>query len=262
MPYIIIIIDEMADLMLTTGVDVESKIVRLTQMSRAVGIHLILATQRPSVNVITGLIKANVPSRMSFAVATAIDSRVIIDQSGAETLIGKGDMLFKSPEYPRPIRIQDAWTDTKDIEAVVDFIKDQTEEVHYFDDIVKPRKEESAGNDENAQGGDFSDDSMFEDALAVVVNAQKASASLLQRKLRIGYNRAARLVDELEDAGAIGPADGSNARKVLVLSVDQIMGKHRGVDATDILDADIIDDGTFATKNENANGIEDLIEDE
>jgi S-DNA-T family DNA segregation ATPase FtsK/SpoIIIE len=237
MPYIVIIIDEMADLMLTTGVDVESKIVRLTQMSRAVGIHLILATQRPSVNVITGLIKANVPSRMSFAVATAIDSRVIIDQSGAESLIGKGDMLFKSPEYPRPIRIQDAWTDTKDIENVVTFVKDQTEEVHYFEDITKPKKEVNA-EEVAGEGGDFSDDSLFEDALAIVINTQKASASFLQRKFRIGYNRAARLMDELEEAGAIGPADGSNARKVLVSSVEQVLGN----------------------KTDNANDIEDLIE--
>lgn len=221
MPYIVIIIDEMADLMLSTGVDVESKIVRLAQMSRAVGIHLILATQRPSVDVITGLIKANVPGRMSFSVATAIDSRVVIDQTGSETLIGKGDMLFKSPEFPRPIRIQGAWTDNKDIENVIDFIKEQTEEVYYFDDVTKPKieegKEPANGND------DFSDDSMFEDALQVVINAQKASASLLQRKLRIGYNRAARLIDELEEAGAIGPQDGSTPRKVLVSSVDQII---------------------------------------
>lgn len=221
MPYIVIIIDEMADLMLSTGVDVESKIVRLAQMSRAVGIHLILATQRPSVDVITGLIKANVPGRMSFSVATAIDSRVVIDQTGSETLIGKGDMLFKSPEFPRPIRIQGAWTDNKDIENVIDFIKEQTEEVYYFDDVTKPKVEE--GKESASSNDDFSDDSMFEDALQVVINAQKASASLLQRKLRIGYNRAARLIDELEEAGAIGPQDGSTPRKVLVSSVDQII---------------------------------------
>ena len=207
--------------MLSTGVDVESKIVRLAQMSRAVGIHLILATQRPSVDVITGLIKANVPGRMSFSVATAIDSRVVIDQTGSETLIGKGDMLFKSPEFPRPIRIQGAWTDNKDIENVIDFIKEQTEEVYYFDDVTKPKVEE--GKESASSNDDFSDDSMFEDALQVVINAQKASASLLQRKLRIGYNRAARLIDELEEAGAIGPQDGSTPRKVLVSSVDQII---------------------------------------
>jgi len=221
MPYIVIVIDEMADLMLSTGVDVESKIVRLTQMSRAVGIHLILATQRPSVDVITGLIKANVPARVAFSVATSIDSRVVIDQPGAETLIGKGDLLFKSPEYPRPIRVQGALTDIKDIEQVVDSIKEQTEEVHYFDEVTKPREEEKKGGSDE---GDFSDDELFEDALNVIVNAQKASASLLQRRLRIGYNRAARLIDELQEAGAIGPADGSNPRKVLITSPSQLLG--------------------------------------
>lgn len=222
MPYIVIIIDEMADLMLTTGVDVESKIVRLTQMSRAVGIHLILATQRPSVDVITGLIKANVPGRVSFSVSTSIDSRVVIDQTGAETLIGKGDMLFKSPEYQRPIRVQGAWTDTKDIENVVDFIKNQAKEVHYFDEVTQPKPEE--GKKGETANDDFSQDQLFEDALNVVINAQKASASLLQRKLRIGYNRAARLVDELQESGAIGPQEGSNPRKVLVSSASQILG--------------------------------------
>lgn len=222
MPYIVIVIDEMADLMLTTGVDVESKIVRLTQMSRAVGIHLILATQRPSVDVITGLIKANVPGRVSFSVSTSIDSRVVIDQTGAETLIGKGDMLFKSPEYQRPIRVQGAWTDTKDIENVIGFIKQQATEVHYYDEITQPKPEEGKGGDK--EGDDFSQDQLFEDALNIVINAQKASASLLQRKLRIGYNRAARLVDELQEAGAIGPQEGSNPRKVLVASASQILG--------------------------------------
>lgn len=218
LPYIVIVIDEMADLMLTTGIDVESKIVRLTQMSRAVGIHLILATQRPSVDVITGLIKANVPGRVAFSVATAIDSRVIIDQTGAETLIGKGDMLFKSPEYPRPIRVQGSLTETKDIENIVDYVKDQTQEVKYFDEVTRPRQEESKSSSED---GEYSSDTMFNDALEVVVNAQKASASLLQRKLRIGYNRAARLMDELEEAGVVGPADGSNARRVLLTNTQQ-----------------------------------------
>lgn len=217
MPYIVLIIDEMADLMLSTGVDVESKIVRLTQMARAVGIHLILATQRPSVDVITGLIKANVPGRIAFSVSTAIDSRVIIDQSGAETLIGKGDMLFKSPETGRPIRLQGAWTDTIDTEKVVSFIKDQAQDVEYSEDVTKPRTEGSTIN------GELSEDSLFQDALEAVINAQKASSSMLQRKFRIGYNRAARLIDELEAAGAIGPQEGSSSRKVLVKSADQIL---------------------------------------
>ena len=218
MPYIIIVIDEMADLMLSTGVDVESKIVRLAQMSRAVGIHLILATQRPSVNVITGLIKANVPGRMAFSVTTSIDSRVVIDQMGAETLIGMGDMLFKSPASPRPMRIQGAFTDTPDIENVINFVKDQAgEEVEFLDDITKPTETETTATGEKSH----SKDQLFKDALNVVVNAQKGSASLLQRKLRIGYNRAASLIDDLEAAGVLGPQDGSSPRKVLITSPDQ-----------------------------------------
>ena len=220
MPYIVIVIDEMADLMLSAGVDVESKVVRLAQMSRAVGIHLILATQRPSVNVITGLIKANVPGRMAFSVTTSIDSRVVLDQMGAETLIGKGDMLFKSPVYPRPIRIQGAFTDTIDIENVINFVKEQAgENTEFLDEITKPPEAETS----TAQGQCHSRDQLFKDALNVVVNAQKGSASLLQRKLRIGYNRAASLIDDLEAAKVLGPQDGSSPRKVLITSPDQFM---------------------------------------
>ncbi|KKR05535.1 MAG: cell division FtsK/SpoIIIE [candidate division WS6 bacterium GW2011_GWF2_39_15] len=219
MPYIIIVIDEMADLMLSTGVDVETKVVRLAQMARAVGIHLILATQRPSVNVITGLIKANMPGRVAFNVTTAIDSRVVIDQIGAETLLGKGDMLFKSPSHPRPIRIQGAFTDNKDLDNVIKFIKDQTEIVEYTDEVTKAQVVEAKGG--TSAGAD---DPVFRQSIDVIINAQKASASLLQRKLRIGYNRAARLMDELEEAGAIGPQDGSNPRKVLISSASQILG--------------------------------------
>lgn len=241
MPHIILVIDEMADLMLSTGVDVESKIVRLAQMARAVGIHLILATQRPSVDVITGLIKANVPGRVAFSVSTSIDSRVIIDQTGAEALIGKGDMLFKSPSTGRPIRLQGAWTDTPDTENIVNFIKQQATEVTYSEDITKPHGDAAtAGGASNGDG--FSDDALFEDALEVVINAQKASASMLQRRLRVGYNRAARLIDELYEAGAIGPQEGSNPRKVLVSSKDQIMGgagssgNAGGIDSSDQYD--------------------------
>lgn len=219
MPYIILVIDEMADLMLSTGIDVETKIVRLAQMSRAVGIHLILATQRPSVNVVTGLIKANIPSRVAFSVASGTDSRVIIDQVGAENLIGNGDMLFKSPKDIRPVRIQGAYSDIKDLDKVISFIKDQTDEVDYSEEIVAPRNDMQKGG----VAGD-SEDPLFVDALNAVINAQSASASLLQRKLRIGYNRAARLIDELEATKAIGPKDGSNSRKVLVTSINQVTG--------------------------------------
>lgn len=219
MPYIIIVIDEMADLMLSAGVDVESRIVRLAQMSRAVGIHLILATQRPSVDVITGLIKANIPGRMAFSVTTAIDSRVIIDQVGAESLLGNGDMLFKSPEKPRPIRVQGTYTDIKDLDKIISFIKSEVSEVDYSDEITTAQPTEAA-----AKSNGHSDDPMFREAAEVIINAQKGSASLLQRKLRIGYNRAARLMDELEGAGIVGPAEGSNPRKVLMTSVTQAFG--------------------------------------
>ncbi|HEQ65290.1 MAG TPA: DNA translocase FtsK [bacterium] len=234
MPYIVIVIDEMADLMLSTGIDVESKIVRLAQMSRAVGIHLVLATQRPSVDVITGLIKANVPGRISFSVATSIDSRVIIDQPGSEALIGKGDLLFKSPELPKPLRIQGAYTDIKDIEKVIDFIKAQVDEedITYFDEVTEPAEEETSKEDSK-----FERDELFEDALELVINAQKASASYLQRKLRIGYNRAARLIDELHEAGAVGPSEGSSPRKVTALSKSEIMNKISS-------DGEIEDDGS------------------
>lgn len=227
MPYIVVVIDEMADLMLSTGVDVESKIVRLAQMARAVGIHLILATQRPSVDVITGLIKANVPGRAAFSVSTSIDSRVIIDQTGAEALIGKGDMLFKSPSTGRPLRLQCAWTDTPDTEGIVNFIKQQATEVAYSEDVTRAHDDGSgSGGSKGGSSDGLSDDSLFEDALEVVVNAQKASASMLQRRLRVGYNRAARLIDELYEAGAIGPQEGSNPRKVLVSSKEQILNKN------------------------------------
>jgi S-DNA-T family DNA segregation ATPase FtsK/SpoIIIE len=219
MPYIIIVIDEMADLMLSTGVDVESRIVRLAQMSRAVGIHLILATQRPSVDVITGLIKANIPGRMAFAVTTAIDSRVIIDQIGAESLLGNGDMLFKSPERARPIRVQGTYTDIKDLDKIMKFIKDQVDEPDYSEEITSVQPTEAS-----AKSNGHSDDPMFREAAEVIINAQRGSASLLQRKLKIGYNRAARLMDELENAGIVGPAEGSNPRKVLVTSVSQVFG--------------------------------------
>jgi len=224
MPYLVIIIDEMADLMLTTGHDVETKIVRLAQMARAVGIHLILATQRPSVDVITGLIKANVPGRMAFSVSTQIDSRVIIDSNGAESLIGMGDMMFKSPKTGRPIRIQGAFTDTSDTENLVTFIKSQVDEdsIEYKDEVLQAP--ESKEENKTGANGQYSEDTLFEEAVRIIVSSQKASSSMLQRKLRIGYNRAARLIDEMFDAKIIGPAQGSSPRKVLIDSADSFFG--------------------------------------
>jgi S-DNA-T family DNA segregation ATPase FtsK/SpoIIIE len=223
MPYIVVVIDEMADLMLTVGADVESKIQRLAQMGRAVGLHLILATQRPSVQVITGLIKANVPGRIAYAVATAMESRIILDQTGAETLLGNGDMLYKDNTTPKSIRLQGTLTDTKDTESILSYIKDQVseDEVEYSEELTTAMEE--GPSSETGEGAVERDDE-FEDALNLVINANKASASYLQRKLRIGYNKAARIMDQLHKAGAIGPQQGSKARDVLVSSPEQILG--------------------------------------
>jgi S-DNA-T family DNA segregation ATPase FtsK/SpoIIIE len=222
MPYIIVVIDEMADLMLTSGVDVETKIQRLAQMGRAVGVHLILATQRPTVNVITGLIKANVPGRMAFAVATAMDSRVILDDTGAETLLGNGDMLFKDQTTPKPIRIQCTYTSTEDSENVIKEIKNQVseEEVEYSQDLTQAIEKGTAATNDK---GSTERDPDFPLALQIVISNQKASSSFLQRKMKIGYNKAARLIDELYEAGAIGPQDGSKPRQVLVSSANQVL---------------------------------------
>jgi DNA segregation ATPase FtsK/SpoIIIE, S-DNA-T family len=224
MPYIIVVIDEMADLMLTSGADVETKIQRLAQMGRAVGIHLILATQKPTVNVITGLIKSNIPGRMAFAVATSMDSRVILDESGAETLLGNGDMLYKDQTTPKALRIQGTNTTTEDSEAVIQAIKSQLEnqEPEYSEDLMEAIEK---GPKEDTTTGKRERDPEFEKALAVVVSSQKASASFLQRKMRIGYNKAARLIDQLQHAGVVGPQDGSKPRKVLITSPDQISEK-------------------------------------
>ncbi len=223
MPYIIVVIDEMADLMLTSGVDVESKIQRLAQMGRAVGVHLILATQRPTVNVITGLIKANVPGRMAFAVATAMDSRVILDDTGAETLLGNGDMLFKDQSTPKSIRIQGTYTSTEDSENVIKAVKEQVteEDIEYSEDLAQAIERGSTAA--SANGGSSERDPDFPLALEIVIANQKASSSFLQRKMKIGYNKAARIIDELYDAGAIGPQDGSKPRQVLVSSANQIL---------------------------------------
>lgn len=222
MPFIVIVIDEMADLMLSVGAEVETAIVRLAQKSRAVGIHLVLATQRPSVDIITGLIKANIPGRIGMSVTTQVDSRVILDQGGAESLLGKGDMLYKEPDKNKPSRLQAAWVSPEEIHRVVDFIKDQVkeEEVIYTEEIVE--KQVVAG-DPASESAQFSDDDLFSQAARIVVQAKKGSASLLQRKLSIGYNRAARLLDELQAHGIVGPQDGSKPRQVLISDVDSFL---------------------------------------
>ena len=222
MPYIVIVIDEMADLMLTSGMEVETKIQRIAQMGRAVGIHLILATQKPTVDVITGLIKSNIPGRMAFAVSTLIDSRVILDEAGAETLLGNGDMLYKDQTTPKPIRIQGTYTSTEDTESVVDAVKKQVnEEIEYSSGLADAMEKAKTGE---SIGSSSERDPDFGKALQIVVLTQKASASFLQRKMRIGYNKAARLIDELYEAGAIGPEEGSKPRKVLVEDASEILG--------------------------------------
>jgi len=218
LPYIVIIIDELADIMQTYPRELEASIVRLAQMSRAVGIHLVLSTQRPSVNVITGLIKANIPTRIALQVASQIDSRTILDTGGAEKLLGAGDMLFMSGDMSKPIRIQSAYISENEVKAVVKHISNQ-----YSDEIPNEIDFASASNgnsgngifDANLDADTSDDDDMYEDARQTVIEAGKASTSYIQRKLRVGYARAARLMDMLEERGVIGPADGSKPREVL-----------------------------------------------
>lgn len=207
LPLILVIVDELADLMMTVSNDVEDAIVRIAQMGRAAGIHMILATQRPSVDVITGLIKANVPSRVAFAVSSGIDSRTILDANGAEKLLGRGDMLFMPIDQNKPTRVQGAFISDKDVESVVDFIKEQ-QPAQYDDNIVV--SDEELAEDESQEG----EDELYQEAVDFVVDQQKASTSLIQRRFRIGYNRAARMIDEMEQRGLIGPAEGSKPRQV------------------------------------------------
>jgi S-DNA-T family DNA segregation ATPase FtsK/SpoIIIE len=213
MPYIVVLVDELADLMAVAQADVEAAIVRLAQMARAVGIHLVLATQRPSVDIITGLIKANITSRIAFAVASQIDSRTILDTAGAEKLLGNGDMLFTSAEFSKPKRIQGAYIGEKEVKKVVDFFKQQSGSVIYNQEVVeKPKK--ALGVPGLASDDDGSEDDLLEAAQEEVIRAGKASASLLQRRLRVGYARAARLLDLLEEKGIIGPGEGAKPREV------------------------------------------------
>jgi S-DNA-T family DNA segregation ATPase FtsK/SpoIIIE len=210
-PYIVVIIDEFADLMATTGKELESTVARLAAMSRAVGIHLVLATQRPSIDVITGLIKANIPSRISFMVASKMDSRIIIDMVGAEKLLGKGDMLYTGAMDPFPIRMQGAFISEEEVERVVEFIKTLGEPEYIDDEMFFDEDDPENGTASFAEG----DDPLYDKALEVVKNQGKASASFIQRRLKIGYNRAARLVEEMEQRGVVGPAQGSRPRELL-----------------------------------------------
>ena len=216
MPYIVIVVDELANLMAVAKADVEAAIVRLASLARAVGIHLVLATQRPSTEVITGLIKANVSSRAAFKLPSQVDSRTILDSAGAEKLMGNGDMLFITAESSKPKRIQGTYIGEKEVHKVVDFFKQQTGAVIYNEEIVeKPKR---AGGIPGMAGSDDAGDELFNEAKEEVMRAGKASASLLQRRLRVGYARAARLLDILEEQGVIGPADGAKPREVYGVS--------------------------------------------
>ncbi|MFA5154848.1 MAG: DNA translocase FtsK 4TM domain-containing protein [Patescibacteria group bacterium] len=215
LPYIVFIIDELADFMMTSGKDMEAAIIRLAQMSRAIGIHLILATQRPSVDVITGLIKANVPTRIAFSVASLVDSKTILDSSGAEKLLGQGDMLFMCAEFAKPKRIQGAYLSDSEINDVVNYIKDKSGPAEYLEGVTDRQK--VGGNAGVGLDGNHGDeDELFEEAKAIIVKAGRGSTSMLQRRLSIGYGRAAKILDMLEEAGIIGPSNGAKPREVLI----------------------------------------------
>jgi S-DNA-T family DNA segregation ATPase FtsK/SpoIIIE len=213
LPYVVIVVDELAEIMIVDPASVEKNIIRIAQLARATGIHLVLAVQRPSTNIITGLIKANIPARVAFNVASQIDSRVIIDQPGAEKLLGKGDMLFVPPDAPKPTRLQGAFVTDKEINNLVNFLKSQGVAPEYRPEIYEMADKMERNERSVAAGGD-SVDNLFDEAIEIVNSTGKASASLLQRRLSIGYARAARILDELEEKGVIGPAQGSKPREV------------------------------------------------
>ncbi len=228
LPFIVIIIDELADLMIFAPVEVEDAIARLAQMARATGIHLVIATQRPSVDVITGLIKANIPTRIAFNVSSLIDSRVILDGPGAEKLLGRGDMLYIPPDQAKPTRIQGAYVSEKESQRLVAFLKEKAPEVQYTEEVTTQQitvKGKGIGANSGSSEGM---DSFFDDAVRVVCQYDKASASLLQRKLSIGYSRAAKILDQLEEHGIIGPAEGSKPRDVLSKNADEVLAQVHG----------------------------------
>lgn len=247
LPYIVIIVDELADLMHTYPRELEALIVRLAQMSRAVGIHLVLATQRPSVNVITGTVKANIPTRMALQVASQVDSRTILDQIGAEKLIGQGDMLYLSGELAKPTRLQSAYIRNDELTRVVNYLKDQ--DAGYALDTVSFDEDTDNNSDAffSATVDDDEQDELYNEAKQAVIEAKKASTSFLQRRLRIGYSRAARLMDTLEDNGVIGPADGAKPRAIL--ATDAGMGEDSDAEDDPHEETETEHDDDFADKN-------------
>ena len=224
MPQIVIIVDELADLMMVSSKEVEESICRLAQLARAAGIHLVIATQRPSVNVITGLIKANVPSRVAFAVSSQVDSRTILDGAGAEKLLGKGDMLFFPSGYPKPVRVQGAFISDSEVFAVVEFIKSNNDPAHKASDITEQvnavTQTENVKEGNSASSEDDAYDEYFDQAGRLIIDKDKASIGMLQRVYRIGFNRAARIMDQLAEAGVVGEEDGTKPRKILMSKED------------------------------------------
>lgn len=242
MPYIVIVIDELADLMLVAARDVEALIVRIAAKARAVGIHLVLATQRPSVDVITGLIKANVPARIAFTTVSQVDSRTIIDGMGAEKLLGQGDMLLTMSDMPKPKRVQGAFISDQETRKITDFIRGQRPP-QYDDDIIsQPVQINSRGGLVSDASGLQADDDLWRDAVGVVIEGRKASTSLLQRRLRVGYARAARLIEAMEEQGIVGAADGARPREVLVSSLDDVFGRNDQGDVYDDMPPSDTDD--------------------
>ncbi len=236
MPYIVIVIDELSDLMMMAARDVEALVVRLAQKSRAAGIHLVLATQRPSVNVITGLIKANIPARIAFAVNSHVDSKTILDQAGAEKLLGTGDMLFNTSEMPKPKRAQAPLITKPEVTKVTEFLREQRQ-ADYDDEVISQSVQlNGRGGMAVDYGANDANDDMYKDAVGIVINAGKASTSMLQRRLRIGYGRAARLIETMEEQGIVGPADGSRPREVLVSSVEEVFNPGSSIGNDDVYD--------------------------
>jgi S-DNA-T family DNA segregation ATPase FtsK/SpoIIIE len=223
MPYIVIIIDELADLMAYAPVEVEDSICRIAQMARATGMHLVLATQRPSVDVITGLIKANIPARIAFSVSSMVDSRVVIDMPGAEKLLGRGDMLYVPPDQAKPSRIQGTFVSEPEVGKIVEFLRSKNTPVAYTEEVTTQSVLVSGKKGSMGTSGGDGHDTLFEDAIRLVCQHDKASASLLQRRMSIGYARAARILDQLEEAGIIGPGEGSKPRDVLLKNADEYL---------------------------------------